>query len=1087
MMNHVTYISAGAGSGKTFTLTTFLSHLIENGVDPEKFILTTFTEAAASEFREKAKGKIYESGFNNCAQMAERLDQAMIGTIDSVAYHFVQKYWYLLNISPNLKMLDDDSKKFFIGQTIATSANEQQLLFLRKFCEEFGISYSYGSGKFGNNYDFWKDDVSKIFDKAKDFGVIDFTDSLNRSLQIASDICGFWNLNYDADELLALLDEIEPLVQAGGDGPTKEERLASISNFKHLLQKPMTIKSLSDYKSFIAKLPKRDIRGHLSDRLRIVEDSLIHDYDNQTVNDLASEYIRIIFTLADSTKRKYEEYKIKQHLIDFSDIEDNFRKLLDMDEVIEDIRNSYRYVFVDEFQDSSPLQVKIFERLSEIVGKDEDDDYIITLPGTDEHPDKSFHIHNSVWVGDFKQAIYGFRGADTELTKAVADIIAEKHQTDPIRYSIDTLDTSFRSLEPIVNFTNRIFTKTFEGILPPESIVLNAHRGNNQSNSLKAWYFKDARNTLVSDISKHIAKNLIDNPAEKPSDYAVLARSNSVLDSIASSLKELNVPVCRKLKLDEGRDELVLIEALLNLVLYPKDNYSRAVVALMSEDGFTAGSVIDTKLEYNAEIHRLKEEHNPDEKLEYPEYLGENPLIRKLMDNLDFFRLQTIHGLVESLVIELDLLNLGRNWKDSTDSDEAFMSIIESAQTYEELCQDSSIPATVQGFMDYCKENAYSSGSENGVILETFHGSKGLEWKKVILLDLNEDSSDMDKFVKYELYGVHFYHEQQPNAENLYPPMIIRLFPAITNFNSNVPDCVKEKTKSAPIYGMIKASSDSETKRLMYVAITRARDELILTCGGKNPLEIFKLLCVPATNLPESIHGAQTDIFNIGLPFTMENLTLDEGERYNPTVRKIENICKKENKSYKNRDVQPSSSNAKKELAPHTVYKTGQRISISKKAESDIIGSCIHDIFCVLDKAKSAETCEKIINGYGLSGVLENTEEIIGAWNNLDDYLTKTYGAPISKDHEIPFKHFVNGQIVTGSIDFVWKTDKGCVLIDYKTFPGTEQDVLSPGKFYAGKYSGQFECYENALVANGNKVIAKLIYYPVAGLIINLI
>lgn len=60
-MNHVTYISAGAGSGKTYTLTTFLSELItKKGVKPEEFILTTFTEAAAAEFKEKARAKIFE-------------------------------------------------------------------------------------------------------------------------------------------------------------------------------------------------------------------------------------------------------------------------------------------------------------------------------------------------------------------------------------------------------------------------------------------------------------------------------------------------------------------------------------------------------------------------------------------------------------------------------------------------------------------------------------------------------------------------------------------------------------------------------------------------------------------------------------------------------------------------------------------------------------------------------------------------------------------------------------------------------------------------------------------------------------------
>ena len=71
------------------------------------------------------------------------------------------------------------------------------------------------------------------------------------------------------------------------------------------------------------------------------------------------------------------------------------------DNIASEISQSYRYLFVDEFQDSSPIQVKIFESLSDLM----------------EH---------SYWVGDYKQAIYGFRGSDIALTKAVVDRVARK-------------------------------------------------------------------------------------------------------------------------------------------------------------------------------------------------------------------------------------------------------------------------------------------------------------------------------------------------------------------------------------------------------------------------------------------------------------------------------------------------------------------------------------------------------------------------------------------------------------------------------------------------------------------------------------
>ena len=117
---------------------------------------------------------------------------------------------------------------------------------------------------------------------------------------------------------------------------------------------------------------------------------------------------------------------------------------------------------------------------------------------------------------------------------------------------------------------------------------------------------------------------------------------------------------------------------------------------------------------------------------------------------------------------------------------------------------------------------------------------------------------------------------------------------------------------------------------------------------------------------------------------------------------------------------------------------------------------------------------------------IPNPAEILEAWDNLEEYLTKTYGKGKTA-HEVPFKHFDNGQIYTGSIDLIWESSDGVVLVDFKSFPGTKDDVLDPGnRHYAGIYAGQFECYEQALKTAGKKVLAKVIYYHVLGVGIGL-
>ena len=112
---------------------------------------------------------------------------------------------------------------------------------------------------------------------------------------------------------------------------------------------------------------------------------------------------------------------------DFNDMEVYFSQLLEKDEVKAEIGN-YKLVLVDEYQDCNPMQVDIFKRISDLVPR-------------------------SIWVGDPKQAIYGFRGTDTALVKEVSDQIVDG-ENGCLRAS---LDTSYRSRTELVEFVNNEF------------------------------------------------------------------------------------------------------------------------------------------------------------------------------------------------------------------------------------------------------------------------------------------------------------------------------------------------------------------------------------------------------------------------------------------------------------------------------------------------------------------------------------------------------------------------------------------------------------------------------------------------------
>ena len=138
IMKNVTYISAGAGSGKTYTLTQKLTEILRDGkAKPEQVILTTFTEKASADFKERAKGVLYENGMY---AEANGIDQAMIGTIHGVAYSFIRKYWYYLGLAPEMGVLTDDDADVYISQSLADLPNTDELELLTDFARYFSIS-----------------------------------------------------------------------------------------------------------------------------------------------------------------------------------------------------------------------------------------------------------------------------------------------------------------------------------------------------------------------------------------------------------------------------------------------------------------------------------------------------------------------------------------------------------------------------------------------------------------------------------------------------------------------------------------------------------------------------------------------------------------------------------------------------------------------------------------------------------------------------------------------------------------------------------------------------------------------------------
>ena len=156
-------------------------------------------------------------------------------------------------------------------------------------------------------------------------------------------------------------------------------------------------------------------------------------------------YVRAVFTCAAAALLAYEDHKRAWGLVDFVDQERLALELLRKPELEQQLRERLQTVFVDEFQDTNPLQLAVFVAMSRLVG-------------------------SSVWVGDPKQSIYRFRQTDPDLITYVAqDIRKATGGAD------QPLDRNWRSRRGLVDFFNDAFAPTFQAHGLPSKATRIAH------------------------------------------------------------------------------------------------------------------------------------------------------------------------------------------------------------------------------------------------------------------------------------------------------------------------------------------------------------------------------------------------------------------------------------------------------------------------------------------------------------------------------------------------------------------------------------------------------------------------------------
>lgn len=1002
-MKRIKYINAGAGSGKTYYLTdTFAEHVKNGDCTPSEVIMATFSEKAAADIKRNARTRFLERGLQ---AEAAQLDTASIGTVHSIAYKYIKKYWYLLGISARCEVMTDDNKEGYISSTLENATSVHDIEAFQNFAKTLDLKAPKSTRY---DYDFWKKAATDIISKADSMGISCLDESHDKSLELIDQVC---------------------------------------KSHEHF--------------------------------------TIIRDCADR------------IFEIAKRWGKDFAQYKTDNSLIDYNDMEILFLKMLKeqgFEDARKDISESVKYVFVDEFQDSNPKQLEIFDLLSDLVVR-------------------------SYWVGDPKQAIYGFRACDTDLVQALADKIKSYANERIEGFMTDRLKVSRRSLKPLVEFSNKVFEKIFPE-MDPDDVSLTPYRKENLPDgipNLQHWDGplqpgKTNKNgepgtptlpnkgetitALASEIRKIIdgesaIKEIFDKDdsklrAVRPSDIAILCRTNTDVYSIAGELKKYGIPVSLQSVADASKMEVRFVILMLNDIL-GKEKLLTAELAKVCCD------------------QSLSDIINKD----YAD-------IEKITAFLDSFRVELSHrsvsSMVRGIIIRMGLLDDCARWGDYDNRRNNLMALINNAKDYENSCLTLGRSATVEGFIAEIEDgNIVVNGYSEGVNIVTYHGSKGLQWPLVFMFSLTNDLLTDKQIYKSYLWDVRHIRKATPSADNLYTGYYLTYVPKLTNqYTAGLPKDMESAIGNITgigDYDNYRESVIREGRRLLYVAVTRARDIFVEIGQHKENIQLTEAL----KDLYEDKHwksrtekdwqnGTYHEIWGPSTPpfYYREMMIAPTPEDHTAKTY-----------LYKPK-VEPDMTETAKKISPssltdetlvdkvrvESISNDGefrQIIISSAKGEDDKVGSCIHDIFAAYNPDKSRDQMialsERLIERHYLKNVLKDPDKVIESADSLYAFLEKKFGRAVRIEHEFPFCEMIEGQTIVGSMDLVWFiSEKECVLVDFKNLPGaTRQALKSEDKRFLGHYAPQLNAYRRALERAGFIVQETIIYLAMQAEVIKLI
>ncbi|OJG28376.1 helicase-exonuclease AddAB, AddA subunit [Enterococcus caccae] len=468
-------VSASAGSGKTTVLVRRVIEKLKSGVDIDRLLIVTYTEAAAKEMKERIQVALQKAITNESDQEKKQhfvrqltlLPTANISTLHAFCLTVIRRFYYLIEMDPVFRLLTDETEMLLLKEDVWDELRE-------KFYSENEEAFYQLTSNFSNDRS--DDGLTKLIFSLYEFAranpdpnewLTHLADSYHVSGQLGDSVLFQEYLKPQVMEsLLRCVDRYEEMIRLT-DGEEKLQKIANLArNEKEFVETFSSQLADNDLESGFDISKTVTFERYPTVRVEELKEistqaKNLREQNKKAINDI----LESLFTLSPDQMKEileqsqplveemakvgkafietYSQQKLKKGLVDFNDLEHFTLNILAKKEAGEwfgtEASNYYREKFeevlVDEYQDINRLQETIL--------------YWLRRPGTDEG--------NLFMVGDVKQSIYSFRLADPTL-------FIEKYnqygQTNDGKRII--LAENFRSRRNVLDFTNLIFDQLMD-------------------------------------------------------------------------------------------------------------------------------------------------------------------------------------------------------------------------------------------------------------------------------------------------------------------------------------------------------------------------------------------------------------------------------------------------------------------------------------------------------------------------------------------------------------------------------------------------------------------------------------------------